>query len=252
MDINTYLTRIVYHGNVQPDLQTLKELQKQHLLHVPFENLDIHYHTPIRLNTDAIYRKVVERKRGGFCYELNGLFLELLTAIGFETRRISGRVYNGKTSAFGQEYDHLAVVVILDDREYLVDVGLGEFAFAPLMIDLNTVQQDVRGNYVIREYDTEYLIVYNLDGKNETPKYIFKNIHREYEEFSAMCNYHQSSPESPFTKNKLVSLPTENGRISLTDDKLKATENGHTSETTIADKAAFEAKLREIFGITVP
>lgn len=251
MNIEKYLTRIVYNGNVQPDLHTLKQLQKQHLLHVPFENLDIHYNTPIRLDTEAIFRKVVDHKRGGFCYELNGLFLELLDSLGFKTKRISGRVYNKETLEFGQEYDHQAIVVLIDDEEYLVDVGLGEFAFAPLKMELNTVQHDVRGDYTIREYDGEYLIIYKVDSTKKIPQYIFKNTHRDCEEFTEMCNYHQTSPESPFTQNKLVSLPTENGRTTLTDDKLKVSENGNTSETAVADKAEFEDKLRKIFGITV-
>lgn len=251
MDIDKYLTHIAYNGKRHPGLHTLKQLQKQHALHVPFENLDIHYHVPIRLNTEAIFHKVVTRKRGGFCYELNGLFLELLHAVGFKTKRISGRVYNKKTSEFGQEYDHLAIVVVLDQEEYLVDVGLGEFAFAPLKMELNTVQHDVRGDYTIREYDEEYLIIYKVNNTKKTPQYIFRNTHRDYKAFAGMCNYHQTSPESPFTQNKLVSLPTESGRITLTDHALKVTKNGNTSETAITDKAGFEDKLREVFGITV-
>ncbi|UGU16552.1 arylamine N-acetyltransferase [Sinomicrobium kalidii] len=251
MNTEKYLTRIAYNDNVHLDLYTLKQLQKQHLLHIPFENLDIHYNVPIRLDTETIFEKIVNRKRGGFCYELNGLFLELLCALGFKTKRISGRVYNKETSEFGEEYDHLAIVVILDDGEYLVDAGLGEFAFAPLKIELNTVQHDIRGDYSIREYDGEYLIIYKVNDTKKIPQYIFKNAQREYGEFAGMCHYHQTSPESPFTKNKLVSLPTESGRITLTDDKLKVSENGHTSETPIADKAEFKEKLRKVFGITV-
>ncbi|HYK47600.1 MAG TPA: arylamine N-acetyltransferase, partial [Parafilimonas sp.] len=74
MDVDRYLRRINYEGTREPNLTLLAALQKQHLLHVPFENLDIHYKTPIELNVPRIFEKVVHNKRGGFCYELNGLF----------------------------------------------------------------------------------------------------------------------------------------------------------------------------------
>ncbi|MEP6788502.1 MAG: arylamine N-acetyltransferase, partial [Acidobacteriota bacterium] len=86
MNRDEYLSRIeVDVSVVRPDVETLRLLQLQHLLHVPFENLDIHWKRPIVLDTDRFYEKIVINGRGGFCYELNGLFNELLIAIGFHT-----------------------------------------------------------------------------------------------------------------------------------------------------------------------
>jgi N-hydroxyarylamine O-acetyltransferase len=83
MEVKKYLERIGYKGSTEPTIGLLSALQKKHLLNIPFENLDIHYKTPIELDIAIIFEKVVIKKRGGFCYELNGIFHELLNSIGF-------------------------------------------------------------------------------------------------------------------------------------------------------------------------
>ncbi|MGS2741076.1 arylamine N-acetyltransferase family protein [Sinomicrobium sp. M5D2P17] len=252
MNIQAYLNRIGCSTVSKPDLPALRHLQKQHLLHIPFENLDIHYGVPIRLDTENIFQKVVYHKRGGFCYELNELFLQLLRTSGFTVRRISARVYDNKKEQFGPEYDHLAVIVLVDGTEYLADVGFGEFAFAPLEMEPGVAQQDVRGTFVIKPVHKDELVVNIKDSSgDEVPKYIFQNIAREYSEFSGMCRYHQTNSESPFTRNKLISIPTENGRITLTDNKLTTKEHGNTNEVRITDESGFNQKLKELFGIVI-
>ena len=94
MTIDKYLSRIgLERQNVRCDLESLRILQLQHLLNVPFENLDIHWKVPIALDTERFYEKIVENRRGGYCYELNGLFDELLKGLGYHTHLVSGRVH---------------------------------------------------------------------------------------------------------------------------------------------------------------
>src|SRR5882762_11252525 len=92
MDIKAYLQRINYLGSLVPTAQTLRELQVAHLQTVPFENLSIHSAEPIILDDDALFEKIVVRRRGGFCYELNGLFAALLRDLGFEVKMLSAQV----------------------------------------------------------------------------------------------------------------------------------------------------------------
>ena len=125
-----YLERMGFRESTEPGLESLTQLQEAHLLNIPFENLDIHYGIPIELDIDKIYQKIIIDKRGGFCYELNGLFYELITAIGFKAKRVSARVFN-KEKGYGPEFDHLAIIVDISGVEYLSDVGFGEFTFAP-------------------------------------------------------------------------------------------------------------------------
>src|SRR6185312_10037026 len=127
METAKYLERINYTGNIEPTIELLKDLQRRHLLSIPFENLDIHYNVPIELNLRNIFEKLVVRKRGGFCYELNGIFCELLTSMGFSVKMISARVFDQKQQIFTPEFDHLAIIAKIDSKEYLADVGFGEF-----------------------------------------------------------------------------------------------------------------------------
>src|SRR5262245_27861823 len=120
--IDAYLGRIGYTGSRAPTLEVLRALHRAHLYAVPFENLDIHAGRRIVLDQDALFQKVVTHRRGGFCYELNGLFAALLRKLGFDVTLLSGRVHND--GGFGPEYDHMTLLVKLDGR-WLADVGFG-------------------------------------------------------------------------------------------------------------------------------
>lgn len=243
-----YLNRIgINEKDLPSNLETLKFLQKTHLLSVPFENLDIHWKNPIVLDTEKFFDKIIDKKRGGFCYELNGLFNELLTELGFQTKVISARVFNGKD--FGAEYDHLAILVKIEDEEYLVDVGFGDFSAEPLKFVLDTEQTDANGIFLIRKQDEEYFEVVKKHGESWESEYIFKDLARELNEFAEMCNFHQTSPASHFTRGKLCSLMTENGRKTLTDKKFIKTENGAKTEAEIASEVEFNDILAREFAI---
>lgn len=131
------------------DREGLAQLQEAHLLNVPFENLSIHYGQPIDLSVDKLYQKVVLQKRGGFCYELNTLFSQLLNSLGFKTQLVSGRVYSNDKEAYGPEFDHLTILVHLPDKSYITDVGFGEFAFEPVSFELNKIHELSSGFYQI-------------------------------------------------------------------------------------------------------
>src|SRR5690349_16698125 len=151
MNRGAYLNRIgIDETGLSPTLETLRLLQRQHLLNVPFENLDIHWKRPIVLDTGKFYEKIVGEKRGGFCYELNGAFNELLRHAGFETRLVSARVFNPETKVFGPEFDHMMIVVSIGDEEFIADVGFGDFIAEPLRVAPDIEQADREGVFVIR------------------------------------------------------------------------------------------------------
>ncbi|MDI1242635.1 MAG: arylamine N-acetyltransferase [bacterium] len=248
MDRIAYLKRIGLEGaDVGADVASLRLLQRSHLLNVPFENLDIHWKRPIVLDVDSFYQKIVEQCRGGFCYELNGLFNEVLRGLGFTTRLISARVFNG--TSHGSEFDHAAMIVTIGEDEFLADVGFGDFAAEPLTFVLDIEQADRTGTFVIRRFDDEYVEVAKRAGDEWKSEYIFRNIPREFSEFSEMCDFQQYSPESHFTKGKLCSIMTANGRKTLTDSKFITTSGGEKTELPIADHADFYRVLNDEFGI---
>ena len=128
-------------------------------------------------------------KRGGFCYELNGLFHALLKELGFSCSIISGRVYNNKTKKYGEEYDHLAILVDILDEKYLVDVGYGEFAFHPLELKSDRVQTDPRGTFIIEMDEEKYYKVSKFDKEEKIVEYLFTEKERAITEFKVMCEY---------------------------------------------------------------
>ena len=249
MNQEKYLRRIgIGKNEIQPTLEDLKFLQRQHLLNVPFENLDIHWKRPIVLNAEKFYKKIIEEKRGGFCYELNGLFYELLGEIGFQSKIISARVSNGN-SGFGEEFDHLAILTEIDDKQYLVDAGFGSFTAEPLKFILDVEQKDENGVFFIRKFDDRYFEVVKKDGDEWQREYIFKELERDLSEFAGMCEFHQTSPESHFTRGKVCSLMTSEGRKTLTDKKFIETKNSEKSEITVDSDKEFNQILEREFNI---
>ncbi len=248
MNKEEYLNRINYSGELKPNINVLRELQRIHLFNVPFENLDIHSQTPIELDIDKIHKKIVSNNRGGFCYELNGLFYELLVSLKFKVKKISARVYD-KKKGYSPEFDHCGIIVETDGAEFLVDVGFGEFTFEPLKIELNTVQTDPNGDFVIDKYNDEYFRVNKVVNGELVPEYIFKKTERELLDFKEMCYYHQSNPNSHFMKKRLISLPTKNGRITISGNTLKIKENDSVQEKTLKDEDDFNNQLLKFFKI---
>lgn len=248
MNKEAYLERIGLGGaGLKADAESLRSLQRAHLLTVPFENLDIHWNRPIVLDVDEFYAKVVGEQRGGFCYELNGLFNELLRSVGFTTRLVSARVFNGKVH--GPEYDHAAIIATIGDEEFLADVGFGDFATEPLRFVVDIEQPDATGTFMIRRFGSDCLEVAKRDGDEWKSQYIFKDIARDLSELSQMCDFQQYSPESHFTKGKVCSLLTETGRKTLTDKSFIVTVAGEKSEQPVESTHALEKLLLKEFGI---
>lgn len=241
--VDAYLNRIGAAPVDQPDLQTLARLQYQHLRTVPFENLSIHLGEPIQLDEDALFEKVVERWRGGFCYELNGAFAMLLTALGYPVTYLAARVFSSKVP--GPPLDHLALRVDLD-RPYLVDVGFGALSNHPLLLDSRHEQHDPAGRF--RLVDVESGEVDLL--MNDKPQYRLELRPYELRDFIPMCWWQQTSPQSHFTRSLTCSRLTETGRVTLSGRKLIRTSDGRRELRTLTDEEILDAYASN-FGITL-
>lgn len=248
MDVQRYLKRIGMERVERLDEQMLQKLQRQHLLHIPFENLDIHLGKTIFLNYTTIYDKVVSQRRGGFCYELNGLFYLLLEELGFDVKRIAARVL-GSSGILGPEFDHMAVIARIENTDWLVDVGFGKFSFLPLKIQIDELQSDGMDSYKIAVYDDQHLAVYSNEEEEWRLGYIFSTQHQETIAFESMCHYQQTSPDTNFTKRRMITMPDSKGRITLTDSKLKITRPEGITENQVDSEEAFCALLKEYFGM---
>jgi len=247
MNTKLYLDRIGYVGEPAPTIKTLAALQIFHLKSVPFENLDIHYHIPIDFKNS--FHKIVTRNRGGFCYELNFLFYQLLKELGYAATIISARAF-GKEKGYGPEFDHMAIIAVVNHEEYLVDVGFGEFAFHPIKIEPGKEVTDARGVFRINSFEENYLLAEKkgADG-NFVPEYIFTKQERQPDEFTGMCHFHQTSNESHFTQKRLCSLPTDEGRITLTGNTLKISTKKGIVEKELQTEAEVEKVLWDYFRV---
>jgi N-hydroxyarylamine O-acetyltransferase len=250
VDVASYLERIGYAGALTPNAETLRALHRAHILAVPFENLDISYGRKIVLHENAIVRKVVEERRGGFCYELNCAFAALLRALGFRVTLLSARVFRSDGS-MSPEFDHLALRVDFEDP-WLVDVGFGDSFMEPLLLKPNLEQKQWERKFRIVNNDGR-LAVQRLDADgNWKPTYSFDLRPRKLEDFMPMCDYHQTSPESHFTQKRFCTLATTYGRVTLSEMKFIVTWNGVRQEAVVESEAEWKAILRERFGVRLP
>ncbi len=249
MDSKIYLERIHYRGSLVPALESLQGLQISHLMAVPFENLSIHANEPILLQEKSLFDKIVLRQRGGFCYELNGLFAVLLHGLGFNVKMLSAGVARSD-GGFGPDFDHMTLMVSLEER-WLVDVGFGDSFRQPLLMDSREVQVQGDRSYQI-DADGVYLILKERDGEGAwKPQYRFTLQPRQLADFADMCRYHQTSPESSFTQQRVCSRAKTDGRVTLSDMRLIVTQGHKRRERILADGAEYTTVLAEEFGIVM-
>ena len=255
MDTAAYLKRINYTGSLEPTAETLRALQVAHLFTVPFENLSIHAGEPIVLEENALFTKIVDRRRGGFCYEANGLFAALLRSLGFEVAMLAAGVaksQGGAQGGFGPQFDHMTLMVTLDER-WLVDVGFGDSFVEPLLLDSRDEQ--VQGNRAFRIVDdNDHLIMMRRNqGGDWEPQYRFTLQPYEFADYEETSQFHQTSPDSHFTKGRICSLATADGRISLSEMRLITTSGPQQlrDERTLKDQEEYDRILRDHFGIVM-
>jgi N-hydroxyarylamine O-acetyltransferase len=247
MKVAAYLDRIQYSGTVTPNAETLRNIHRAHLFAVPFENLDIGWGRVIRVDQEAFVHKVVEQRRGGFCYELNGAFAALLQALGFRVTLLSARVPRADGSD-GPEFDHLTLRVDLEEP-WLADVGFGDSFVDPLRLAVG-LEQEQDGRWFRMVEAGEYLrLERNEGGTGWKTEYLFGLEPRRLEEFAPMCHYHQTSEESPFTQKRVCSKATPEGRITLSEMKLISTRNGLREERLLPSEEEWRTLLWEHFGV---
>ncbi|HYP26467.1 MAG TPA: arylamine N-acetyltransferase [Blastocatellia bacterium] len=249
MDIKSYLRRINFEGPLSLDARTLRDLQVAHLLSVPFENLSIHAGEPIVIREELLFEKIVSKRRGGFCYELNGLFAALLRESGFKVSMLSAGVAR-PDGTFGPDFDHMTLLVELEDR-WLADVGFGDSFREPLLVDARHAQVIGDRSYRIDAQGESLTLLESVRGGEWMPQYRFTLRPHQYSDYEGMCVYHQTSPDSHFTQRRVCSMATTGGRVTLSDRRLITTRGGERQERELADEGEYVSALRDYFGITM-
>jgi N-hydroxyarylamine O-acetyltransferase len=257
LNVHAYLERIGCALPTDLSAEALRSLHHAHMFTVPFENLDIHLGRKIVCEEARFVHKIVNEHRGGFCYELNGALAALLRALGFRVTLLSARVARADGSC-SPEFDHLTLRVDLEEP-WLADVGFGDSFLEPLRLESRAEQPQDGRIYRLTSSDGVFGLEVMSDGRWKR-EYAFTLKPRDLSEFAGMCHYHQTSPESHFTRNRICSMATPEGRVTLSenmsaessDRKLIETRAGTRVETVISGDDEWRAKLRERFAVVLP
>lgn len=162
--------------------------------------------------------------RGGYCYELNGLFHWALKEIGYDARIVPASVMRPNGS-FAKKHTHVAILVVINGMMYLTDVGFGNQPLAPIPLD-GTTYTDHSGTYQIEHQHSNVYRLMKHQEKSWNTVYEFSTDEWELTDFHEGCVFNQISPDSTFTHTDIVSLATKDGRITLKDNELLIIQNG--------------------------
>lgn len=258
-DFGSYLDRIGYHGDIEPTLNTLNALIYQHQCTVPFENLDsCDYHRPICLDIDHLFRKIVLNRRGGYCFELNGLFMALLRSLGFDAWSVFCR-----TAAHGtalRPINHRGIIVRINGMLYFCDVGFGG-PMPPFAVRLSNEKQTAHGEtyWTCPAKDEGWFLLSRLSGRglgddgekqgSEYPVALFSLLPATEADFEPFSFFASTNQNSSFVRERKASLRTADGYINLRGDVLTICKNGRRTECRLkSEKIA--TVLKSQFGLS--
>jgi N-hydroxyarylamine O-acetyltransferase len=254
LDLASYFARIGYSGPSEATLSMLQELHALHPAAIVFENLDVLLKRPIRLDVEALEQKLVDRKRGGYCFEQNTLFQAILETIGFSVSSLGARVqWRYPEDAPRPPRAHMVLRIRLPDADYIADVGFGLLTLtAPLRLEVGIEQSTPHGAYRLMPVGTDirmeaktkegWAAVYQISLQEQTPA--------DWEVYNWYTSTH---PNSRFTRELIMARPAENRRLGLLNNVLSAYYlDGTTERQIIETPEALEAILQGEFSIDVP
>ena len=250
MDIKKYFERIGFTGTPEASLDVLQELHLLHPMAIPFENISSFTGAPVRLEPEAVFEKLVEQGRGGYCFEQNLLFATVLREIGFDVSSHAARVVWRGSDKRQAPRTHMLLKVAIDDTDWIADVGFGGLTMtAALQLDAAAPQASPHEEFRITRDGGDYLIAVK-PGMEWMPMYAFDLSHQQAADF-ALANYYVAThPESLFVNNLVMARPFRNGRHALLNNSwVKYGRDGRKSEKTLSGPMEVLAVLDEIFKV---
>ncbi|MEP7288420.1 MAG: arylamine N-acetyltransferase [Chloroflexota bacterium] len=248
--LTDYFERIHFEGSVELSLDTLRALHTAHVFHVPFENLDIHMGRQIQLDSESLINKIVYQRRGGYCFEMNGLFSLVLETMGFKVDRLLARIWRDYVTP--RPRTHQVSLIHIDGQAWLADVGYGAHCLhTPLLL---------KPDYSERQFTEHFRIM-----KDDSPEFLLQGeIQDEWKNFYSFplepyrpldyvpVNYYTStSPDSHFTQRRAIAMSTPNGRITMVNETVKVVANGIETETVATTLDEYVEMLERYFGIVL-
>lgn len=251
MRLPTYFRRIGYRGVARPDLLTLRRLLRAHVLTVPFENLDVQLGRPLGTDPDDAYEKIVLRRRGGWCYEQNGLFGWALSAVGFEVTRVAAAVMRAERGAVS-EANHLALLVRMPGSEdtWLADVGFGGSLLEPIRLEAAEYRQ-TPFRLGLRALDGGHWQFFEDAGDGEF-RYDFRAEPASEDALAGRCALLQTDPDSSFVQNLVAQIRTPDAHTTLRGRVLSRRDPAGETTTILGSPDQLLQVLAGTFGLDEP
>lgn len=230
--LSAYFSRTGFQGAVSADIATLQRMMRCQLFSVPFENLDVQQGKVVSLMPEDIYRKIVDRHRGGYCYEVNGLFAMALGALGIPYQFVAARPM---TYPVRRPKTHMALVVTIEGEQWLFDLGFGSYGIRE-PVNLNWINRDIRQGYetfkLTRTLEGNYLLQALVDGAWKN-LYEFNLCPQEWVDFEPANYLNSTHPDSIFVRSLMVVLQNPSGKNVLVGDRFTSVSEGRKEEGTV-------------------
>ena len=249
MHLTDYFARIGYDGSPAADLATLQALSRLHPRAIPFENLDVQLKRPVSMEPEAVFDKLVTRRRGGWCYEMNGLLGWALSEIGFDVCRVVGGVMR-EAMGDGALGNHLCLVVRLDGQDYLVDVGFGGSQTAAMVIAEGSEAQAPFDLKLLPLEDGYWRMVQYTLGKPFS--FDFHPDRCDEALLAGKCIWQQTDPASVFVQNLVAQKRTGDAHVTLRGRVFTRLEAGAEDKRLLQSGVELVDVLQDEFGLDVP
>ncbi|MDY0871085.1 arylamine N-acetyltransferase family protein [Dongia rigui] len=256
-NLAAYFNRIGYGGAAGASAAVLADVHWHHVSSIPFENLDVILGRKVDLDPAAIAAKLIGARRGGYCFEQNGLYLAMLQQLGFKAEALAARVWWGRTDPSLPPRTHMTLRVGIGDDAYLCDVGFGGMTpVSPLRWVLDLTQPTTHETYRLREMRDgpaagETLLEAEIDGGWQR-LYSFLPQPVPLPDFNLANWYVSTHPASFFTQAMIVAMPFGEGRHVLQDRKsTRRARDRSEAVRLLGDRRDLGAQLEEIFGLTL-
>lgn len=249
MQIDRYMSRIGYTGDLTPNLENLTKILRCHLETVPFENLSF-YKNPrqMPLDTESLFDKVVNRRMGGVCFELNGLFCTLLEELGYDCIPVSVRILlAGGPGAI----THQGNVARINGREYYCDVGFGGPGPKGIIDMDETEVQIIDGEPFRVEREDPYVTIFRMHEGQFVPILKFVNLPSDRGDFPILLYFFTAHPQSHFVTSRIVNLCRPDGSLALTDKQFTIRRNGEVIRRDLETEEEVAQVLATEFGLVL-
>jgi N-hydroxyarylamine O-acetyltransferase len=251
-DLDSYFARIGYDGPRSPTLETLRAIQLLHPQAIAFENLNPLLGLPVSLDIESLQQKLIWSRRGGYCFEHNGVLLHVLRALGFRVSGLAARVVWNNPPGSIPPRSHMVLRVELDEGIYLADVGFGMSPTAPLRLETGIEQPTPHEPFRLMEKGGHYTLQCNLKGQ-WTSFYIFDLQEQAPIDYQVANHYVSTLPTSHFVVSLIAARATADGRCGLRNNRLSIHRlSGDSEQRVLSSAAEISTALDDLLGVTVP